>query len=309
VSGWLWFQDRFSSSEHHYHGFKKVIRSFKSNYQEIQLVDSASFGKMLLIDGDVQSAILDEHIYHEALVLPGIISGKNSPEKVFLCGGGEGATLREILRCKSMESVIKCDIDQEAIQMYMEELPEWHQGSFFDPRVTLIHMDARKLLEEQIDGSFDGIYTDLTEPVNGGPSQLLYSKEFFNLCRSKLTENGYVAVQGSLLRLTDYEMHASIVRTMKEVFPIVRSYASYIASFDTTWGFIYASFDADPMEMSKEEVDRRISERLSGTQKFYDGIAHQQLFSLGKNLRKLIDSSGSIITDDRPFSLKKKSDL
>jgi len=309
VSGWLWFKDRFSSSEIHNHAFSKILRSFNTNYQEIQLIDSISFGKMLLIDGDVQSSLFDEYIYHESLVLPGLMSCSCSPTKVFLCGGGEGATLREILRCKTLESVIKCDIDQEAIQMYMEELPEWHQGSFFDPRVTLIHMDARKLLEEQEDQSFDAIYTDLTEPVNGGPSQMLYSKEFFSICKSKLNPNGFLVAQGSLLRINTFEMHASIIKTMKEVFPIVRSYAVYVPSFDTTWGFAFASLEADPLAFDAQEINLRIQKRLSGKLRYYDGIAHQHIFSLGKDLREKLNSSGSIITDHLPFSLKKKSDL
>jgi spermidine synthase len=309
VSGWLWFKDRFSSSEIHSHGFSRILQSFSTKYQDIQLIESGTYGKMLLIDGDVQSSLFDEYIYHESLVLPGLISSDSSPEKIFLCGGGEGATLREILRCKTLESVIKCDIDQEAIQMYMEELPEWHQGSFFDPRVTLIHMDARKLLEEQKDQSFDGIYTDLTEPVNGGPSQMLYSREFFSICKAKLRQNGFLVAQGSLLRINTYEMHASIIRTMKEIFPIVRSYAVYVPSFDTTWGFAYASLGSDPPSLGSDEINFRIQQRITGKLNYYDGIAHQHIFSLGKDLREKIALSGSIITDDLPFSLKKKSDL
>ncbi len=309
MSGWLWFNDRFSSTEIHSHGFSKIIRSFQTAYQEIQLLQTDVYGKMLIIDGDVQSSLLDEYIYHETLALPSLICSNQAPRKIFLCGGGEGATLREILRCKTVESVIKCDIDQEAIQMYMEELPEWHQGSFFDPRVTLIHMDARKLLQEQSDSSFDGIYTDLTEPVNGGPSQMLYSKEFFSLCKEKLTDDGFVVVQGSLLRISNYEMHASIVRTMKEVFPIVRSFGAYVPSFDTVWGFVYASFKDDPMNYSSNDIDQRIQQRLSGKQRFYDGITHQQVFSLGKDIRSMLLQSGTVITDDHPFILKRKNEL
>ncbi len=309
MAGWLWFQDRFSSSEFHFHGYNQILRSFNTPYQEIQLIDTDAFGKMLVIDGDVQSSLSDEYVYHESLVLPALICNKKLPRKIFLCGGGEGATLREIVRCKSIESVIKCDIDQEAIQMYMDELPEWHQGSFFDPRVTLIHMDARKLLEEQADQSFDGIYTDLTEPVSGGPSQMLYSKEFFTLCRSKLAQNGFVVVQGSLLRVTNYEMHASIARTMKEVFPLVRSYLVYVPSFDTTWGFVYASFETDPLAYTAKEIDQEIHERLTGNLRFYDGIAHQHIFSIGKDLRNLVDNSGTVITDNQPFKLKRKNEL
>jgi len=307
-SSWMWFHDYFSVSEIHLHGFTKIHASVQTKYQKIDLVESPYFGKMLIIDGDVQSSIRDEYIYHEALVHPTILLSKDV-KNVFLAGGGEGATLREILRYKSLESVIKCDIDEEAINLYKEKMFEWHQGSFFDNRVTLKHMDARALLESYPDSSFDVIITDLTEPAESSPSQRLFSKEFFEICKNKLKDGGTVSLQASLLRVTTYEMHSSIIRTLKEIFSIVRPYAVYVPSFDTTWGFAFASNSSDPLKVSPAEIDKKISERISGNLRFYDGITHQHLFSLGKDIRCLIDSSGRIITDEIPFKLKRKDQI
>lgn len=305
---WFWFHDYFAPSEVHLHGVNNIYASMQTKYQKVDIVDSPCFGKMLIIDGDVQSSIIDEYIYHEAMVHPALLLSKEVKD-VFIAGGGEGATLREILRYKTLENVIKCDIDEEAINLYKENLTEWHQGSFFDKRVTLKHMDARNLLESYPDSSFDIIITDLTEPAEGSPSQRLFSKEFFKICKRKLREGGTIAVQASLLRITSYEMHSSIIRTLKEVFSIVRPYAVYVPSFDTNWGFAFASDSSDPIKISQSEIDRKISERISGNLRFYDGITHQHIFSLGKDLRVLIDSSGQIITDEAPFKLKRKDQL
>jgi spermidine synthase len=293
-NSWMWFHDYFSKTEIHLHGFTDIYASIKTKYQSIDIVEFPCFGKTLIIDGDVQSSIKDEYIYHEALVHPAMLLSDNV-RNVFLAGGGEGSTLREILKYKALENVIKCDIDEEAINIYKEKLVEWHKGSFFDSRVTLKHTDV--------------IITDLTEPTEGSPSKRLYSKEFFSLCKNKLKANGTLAIQASLFRITTYEMHASIAKTIKEIFPITRSFAPYVPSFDTTWGFIFASNQADPINFSPEEIDKRISEKIEGDLRYYDGITHLHLFSLGKDLRELLDKEGQIITDDAPFHLERKDQI
>jgi spermidine synthase len=308
MKNWLWFHDHFFPSEVHEHGYSDTLASLQTDFQKIDILLSPVYGKMVIIDGDVQSSELDEYIYHETLVLPAMISHP-FPQHVYLAGGGEGATLREILKCKSVISVTKCDIDQKAIELFVRELPQWHQNSFFDPRVELIHEDARANLASKPDGSFDIIYTDLTEPIDGGPSQKLFSDEFFKLCYQKLTEQGSICLQASLLRITNHEMHGSILKTIQQTFPIVRSFLVYVPSFDTTWGFIYASKSIDPCQIDTKIIQSRIQERLSTPTKYYDENTHFSIFSISKDLRNLLDSNQTIIKDDEPYSLKKKSEI
>jgi len=304
----MWFHDNFAPGEVHLHSYSKLYFSIETEYQKVELVESPVFGKLLLIDGDVQSSLRDEHIYHETLVHPAMLLSDNC-SNVFLAGGGEGATLREIVKYKKLEKVVKCDIDKIAIEAYIKELTEWHQGSFFDKRVELKHMDARGLLETYPDKFFDVIITDLTEPTSGGPSQKLFSKEFFTICRNKLKDSGILALQASLLRITTYEMHSSIIKTLNEVFPLVFSGTSYVPSFDTTWGFAYASRNINISKFTCDNIDKLIEDKIEGKLKFFDGISFLNIFSLGKDLRELIKNNGNIITDDEPFYLKRKDEI
>lgn len=308
MNPWLWFHDHFFSSEIHLHGYDRLVASLETEYQKIDIVNSPLFGKMVIIDGDVQSSQLDEYIYHETLVLPALISHPN-PKKIYLAGGGEGATLREILKCNTVNSVTKCDIDRQAIQLFITHLPEWHQNSFFDPRVTLFHEDARENLYSQPEGELDIIFTDLTEPTEGGPSQRLFSDEFFKLCFQKLNNQGTVCLQASLLRITDYEMHSVILNTIQLTFPIVRSMSVYVPSFDTTWGFIYASKSIDPLFIDDETIDSRVKERLADKTRFYNSLTHHSLFTISKDIRKLIETNQTIIKDSEPYILKQKSNI
>lgn len=306
---YLYFHDRFGGAEEHLHGVRKIIYEVRTPYQLIQVVESPTFGKMLIIDGDVQSSLVDEYIYHESLVHPAMLT-QGSPKVVVILGGGEGSTLREVLKHKTVSKAIMVDIDKDATDIAKDLMKEWHQGAFDDPRATLINTDARAFVETNLsNNSVDVFISDLTEPYEGGPSYKLYSVEFYRTIFERLKESGVFVLQASLLRVTNYKMHTIIRNTLKKVFPVVRSYFAYVPSFDTTWGFIVASKKNDPKNLTKEEVDNLIKERISGSLRFYDGETHVSLFNLPKDIRKLIEEQTDVITDLHYIPLERKENL
>lgn len=303
---YLYFHDFFDKIEEHVHGIEKILIDLRTPYQHIQLVQSPIFGKIFVIDGDVQSTSKDEYIYHESLVHPAmLLSG--SPENAIILGGGEGATLREVLKHRTIIKALMIDIDKEAIQIAREYLNEWHQGSFDNPKTKILNLDARKFIETQASSaSVDVIISDVTEPFEGGPSYRLFTKEFFELIHDRLKKNGIFALQASMLRITTFKMHLAIRNTLKSIFPVVRSYYTYIPGFDTTWGFIIASKKLDPLELKKTEIDDLVGKNIEGNLKFYDGDAHIRMFSLPKDIKLLLSGTGEIITDQNPLFLPKK---
>jgi len=303
---YLYFHDFFGENEVHIHGVEKILYETRTPYQLIQVAESPIFGKMLIIDGDVQSTSIDEYIYHESLVHPAMLIS-DEPKVALIIGGGEGATLREVLKHRSIRKAIMIDIDKDAVEAAKQYLPEWHKGAFSDSRANIINVDARKFLESDASlNSIDVVISDLTEPYDEGPSYKLFTKEFFEIIKDKLRENGTFVLQASMLRVTACEMHKSIKRTLEQVFPIVRSYFAYVPSFDTTWSFVLATKKNDPKGFTKEEIDILISKRINGELKFYDGETHISIFSLPKDIRELLKEGGEIITDDKPIFLKRK---
>ena len=305
---WMWFHDRFEPTEVHLHGFSDYIAGKETKYQKIEILKSPFFGKMLIIDGDVQSSEKDEYIYHESLVHPALTILKK-PENVLILGGGEGATLREVLKHKTIKSVTMIDIDRESIEFAKIYLKEWHRDSFNSPKLNLILGDALKIVDELKEDSFDAIISDVTEPFEGGPSYKLFTREFFEKLKRLLKKDGVFSLQASMLRNVTYELHRAIHWTLKEVFPLVFSYYSYVPSFDTTWGFCLASDELNPRDFSIDEIDRRISERIEGDLRFYDGETHKKLFLLPKDIREILKKKVNIIEEDRPFVLPKKDSL
>ena len=308
MKNWMWFHDNFEPTEKHLHGFNKYLASETTNYQRIEILKSPFYGKMLIIDGDVQSTEVDEYIYHESLVHPSLIIHPN-PEKVLIIGGGEGATLREVLKHKNVKEVIMVDIDEKMINFAKEYLPEWHKGSFNSEKVKLLIKDAREFIEDATNETFDIIIQDVTEPFEGSSSYLLYTEEFFTTLAKKLKKDGIFSIQASMLRCVTYEMHRKIYWTLKEVFSEVFSYYSYVPSFDTTWSYIFSSNRFNPKEYSIEEIDKRIKERVSGELKFYDGETHVKLFLLPKDIKEILKIKVEPIKINKPFVLPKKDSL
>jgi len=293
---WLWCAEKQSEGELHFHALKANLFSGKTPFQEVGLMDSYHFGKILMLDGDIQSAQKDEFIYHESLVHPALILHPN-PKRVAILGGGEGATLREILTYPGVEKVVMIDIDEQLVRLAEEHLSEWHQGAFKDPRVELVFGDALVWNKENQD-KFDIIVGDLTEPLPDSPSYMLCTVEFFNtLKKNHLNPDGIYVMQASVADYLRFELHARIAATLSRVFKTVRPFASRVPSFDTVWGFAMASDNHDPLNLNGEEVNRRIKERLSKTLEYYDGETHAHIFHLPKTHRWAMETYNTPLRD------------
>jgi spermidine synthase len=216
-------------------------------------------------------------------------------------GGGEGAVLREICRYPGIEKVVMVDIDREVVELCREYLPQWHQNYFEDPRVELLHMDARRYLEET-EHRFDVIYSDLTEPEEEGPSRMLFTRQFYDLVKSRLAPGGILAVQAGCFSMELLEAHAAIRNTLSRCFDSVCSYHAFIPSFNANWGFLLASEHLDPLGIREEDIDRRLA-GLAVPLKFYDGETHQGMFRIPKEIRSALASSNKIISDDEPLDI------
>ncbi len=298
-AAWNWYIE-YSSDYHGYlYAIRKYLFSDETPFQKVDIIDTYTYGRLLILDGKTQSAEFDEHIYHEALVHPAMVMHEN-PKQILVMGGGEGAMLREICRYHKVEKIIMVDIDSKVVEMCREHLPEWHQGSFDDQRVELLHMDARQYLEESVQ-KFDIIYSDLTEPAEEGPSKLLFTKEFYKMVQTKLNSDGILAVQAGGFSLDYLSIHSAIRNTMALVFESVRSYHTFIPSFDCSWGYIIAGIEPDQLAIGRAEIDRRL-EGIAGLLKFYDGETHEGMFCIPKDIRHALEKDQTIIEDGKPVN-------
>jgi spermidine synthase len=151
-----------------------VIES-KSRYQNIKIVKTVPFGRQLILDGYLQSSEFDEHIYHESLVHPAMLLHRH-PKIVLIAGGGELATVREVLKYKSVERVIMVDIDKKVVLMCREHLKFADNELYNDPRFELVIGDAREFIEGYKGEKFDIAIMDVVDSLAEGPAQSLYHR-------------------------------------------------------------------------------------------------------------------------------------
>lgn len=293
----IWLEEDLQDDLRWSIGVKSILHAGQSKFQAIELLDSSPFGKILMLDGKAQSSEADEFAYHENLVHPAMVMHPN-PKKVFICGGGEGATAREVLRHKTVEKVVMVDIDKVVCDFCAKHLEE-NTAAFKDPRLELIIDDARAQLEQYPD-TFDVIIGDLADPVFGGPCYQLYTDDFYkNVVSKKLAPGGvFVTQSGPCGLLSCSEVFTAIHNTLKASFAHVVPYACHIPSFADEWGWNLAFKDSSP-DVSAAEIDGRIRERI-GELRFLDGVTWQRMTALTKVVRDALAKDKYILSVDNP---------
>lgn len=170
---------------------KGRLHEEQTPFQKIEVYDTETFGKLMVIDGYVMLTTRDNFLYHEMMSHPALYTHPN-PERVLIIGGGDCGTLREVLRHPGVKLVQQVDIDEgvtRAAEKYFPELCESND----DPRAELHFADGLKWVKEAEPGSYDLIIVDSTDPV--GPAEGLFSQDFFQDCHHCLAENGMVVQQ------------------------------------------------------------------------------------------------------------------
>ncbi len=279
---------------------RNIIYEGRTAYQAVTIQDTECFGRTLVLDDKTQSTELDEFVYHEALVQPSMVAHP-APQRVFVAGGGEGATLREVLSHQSVQQAVMVDIDREVVELCRRHLASFHRGAFDDPRVELLHLDALEYLE-QTDRRFDVVVVDVPDPLEAGPAYHLYTQEFYELLKDRLRPGGMIVAQSGPTGPAFYEQcFSAVARTIGSVFPSVFAYDTFVPSFGSAWGFVIGSLGPDPAALTPKEVDRRVTQRVTADLRHYDGTTHRGMFSLPKYLRAALDAEKRIITNANPL--------
>jgi spermidine synthase len=230
----------------------------KSEYQKIAVIDTFDFGHMLILDDAIQTTEKDEFMYHETLIHPTLVMTPN-PKKVLVIGGGDGGSIEEILKCKTIESIVQVELDAKVVEVSKQYLQAVNKGAYDNPKVKLIIQDGRKYIFETKE-TFDAIILDLTDPI--GPSARLYTTEFYQQVANRLTPGGVIALHGSAW--IGYPIITNIIfNTVKTVFDHCRIVSVNIPSYGNDLAFIHASVTTPVESFDAKLFDSRLRERYN----------------------------------------------
>jgi len=288
---WQWYVERFAPTELHHHAIEETLYAGRTPFQEVAILRSATFGKMLVLDGDTQSSERDEKIYHESLVHPALAALDDRSE-VLVLGGGEGATLREVLRRSDVRRCTMVDIDAQVVELSKRYLPEWSAGAFDDPRARVIVGDALAFLRDDRE-RYAAIVSDLTEPLEDSPSNPLFCAAVFGDIKERLAKGGVYVLQASTAGFHNMRLHAKMARSLRGFYRYVRSFCTHVPAFDNDWAFIACSDERDVAALPSERVDAYVR-GLRGENYFYDAETHRRLFSLPLYLRRELTKDGDV---------------
>lgn len=293
-----WITEYISPHDVYLHGVVEVLAYQKTAFQQMYVVRSGMYGKALVLDGKWQSCTGDEFLYHESLVQPACVY-HGAPKNVLILGGGEGATAREVLRWRGVERVVMVDIDGEVVAACKEHLPEMHQGAFDDPRTELVIGDAIEYLDNALP-EWDVIISDLSDPIEEGPSFKLFTREYFEQCRRALRSGGMFVLQAGPLAPPEMAMHARLAHTVGAVFAHAASYGIGVPTYASPWGFVLGSDTPIDTRPDPEAVDKLLVEQTTGGLRMFDGTTLLGLMQPAKHIRAAIAAETQVYTLTQP---------
>ncbi len=238
----LWFDELHTPNIRQGFRIKSEIEHVHSEFQDIHLFETYDFGKLLVIDGTVQTTERDEYIYHEMIVHMPMCTHPN-PEKVLVIGGGDGGAAREALKHDPKE-VHVVEIDRAVVEICKMHMPSI-SCSYKDERVHLHIEDGIKFVKRE--ENFDVIIIDSTDPV--GPAAGLFEDSFYKNLKKALREGGIIAQQSGTPFYHSEEL-CGAVKNLKKIFKNVAIFLAYIPTYPSgMWSFVMAS--DEPIKMRR----------------------------------------------------------
>jgi spermidine synthase len=253
----------------------KVYFENKTDHQHLVIFENAMFGRVMALDGIIQTTEADEFIYHEMLThVP--LFGHGDVKDVLIVGGGDGGMLREVCKHQTVEQITQVEIDDKVVEMCKEFLPNHSAGAYDDPRVDIVIDDGARFVNTT-ERRFDVIISDSTDPI--GPGGALFTTDFYADCKKCLKPGGILVTQNGVA----YMQMDEVVTTNKRLQAHFNENTFYSAAVPTYIGgimtFAWATDNADVRNVSLDVLQQRFKAANIST-KYYNPAIHKASFAL-----------------------------
>lgn len=282
----LWYSEKLSEGAKFSIKINEHIYSEQTPFQKIDFFNTSTFGKFFTLDGLIMLTEKDEFIYHEMITHVPMAVNPNI-KKVLIIGGGDGGTVREILRYNSIEKVDMVEIDERVVRLCQKYLPVTACKLDNDERLKMHFEDGLAFVKNSKDGAYDLILVDSTDPI--GPGEGLFTNDFYNNCNRVLSEDGILINQHESPYYAEYcrEMKRAH-KKIKDNFPIARVYQFHMPTYASGhWLFGFASKKYDPIADIK--ADKWNS--LNIDTKYYNTDLHIGAFMLPNYVKNELNNS------------------
>ncbi|WP_029010774.1 polyamine aminopropyltransferase [Azospirillum halopraeferens] len=253
----------------------RVLHRDTTGHQDLVIFENDTLGRVMALDGVIQTTERDEFVYHEMLTHVPILA-HGAVRRVLIVGGGDGGMLRRCLEHPGVERVTMVEIDRGVVDLSIEYLPSISAGAFDDPRTDLVIADGCRYVRESRE-RFDVIIVDSTDPH--GPGAVLFTQEFYRDCKARLTPGGVLVTQNGVPFLQPQELrdtHTRLAALFADHGFFVAPVPSYYGGF---MAFGWASDDAALRRPGADALRARY--RAAGLEtRYYTPDIHVASFAL-----------------------------
>ncbi len=254
----------------------RTLHYEETPYQKLAVVDTHQFGRMLLLDSIIQTTIADEFVYHEMITHVGLNTLPN-PRRVLVIGGGDGGSIREIIKHKSVEKATLVEIDGKVVEAAKKYLPEI-SCALDDPRVEVLVADGIRHVKEH-KNTYDMIVVDSTDPI--GPAEGLFGAAFYKDVHDALTGDGIFVAQTES-PFFNRDLIPRIYKDVSGIFPVTRLFLGNVPTYPGgLWSFTMGSKKHDPLKVD-------ISKLPDLNTRFYSPEIHRTCFVLPPFVQELL---------------------
>lgn len=251
----------------------KMYFESKTEHQHLMIFHNAQLGRVMTLDGVVQTTEADEFIYHEMMAHVPLFAHGNA-KRVLIIGGGDGGMLREVIK-HDIDHVTQVEIDQAVVDMAIEYLPNHSAGAYDDPRLNLVIADGMDFVKDT-DEKFDVIISDSTDPI--GPGEVLFTDNFYAQAKRCLNPGGIMATQNGV----PFFQKDEVQTTYKRMGQQFEDMGFYVAPIPTYYGgfmtFAWGT-DSAARDVSQEEIAARFEQAGIKT-RYYNPAIHKAAFAL-----------------------------
>jgi spermidine synthase len=273
----LWYTEKQTPNLGFSCKITRTLHTEQTEYQDLAVIDTLQYGKMLVLDGMVMTTETDEFVYHEMISHIALNTHPNA-KKVLVVGGGDGGVIREILKHPTVQEAVLAEIDKRVVEVSQEYLPSI-AGSLTNPRVTLAIGDGIAHVRRE-KNKYDVIIIDSTEPI--GPAVGLFSKVFYQDVYQALTADGIMVAQ-SESPFVNQDVIKMIHTNLKGVFPIKYLYTASIPTYPSgLWSFTIASKKYDPLKADPQKF-------INLDTKYYTPDLHFSAFKLPRFVEQIVN--------------------
>ena len=253
-----WFVEKENKELTFGYALTKKLYTGMSEYQKIDVFETKAYGRMLAIDDVVMLTDTDEFVYHEMIShVP--VCYHHQPESVLVIGGGDGGTVRELIKYQEIKEIVLCEIDQLVIDVSKKFFPKL-ASSLSHPKVDVKVADGIKYISQCVN-KFDIIIVDSTDPI--GPGEVLFTSEFYKSVRRALKPRGHMVLQSESPWYSK-DILSKIYSNVAQAFPVLKPYVGSVPTYPRgLWSWTMASVQEESFEQCYSNRFKSIQDSLN----------------------------------------------